>query len=57
MVLDAHIMLMDGPLTNLNEVTDRRQLLERVLALWENEGKTEDYNLRHPLPGGDPDRG
>jgi NitT/TauT family transport system ATP-binding protein len=43
LVLDAPVILMDEPLSNLNEVTEKRLLLDKILNLWELRAKTILY--------------
>ncbi|HLC27098.1 MAG TPA: ABC transporter ATP-binding protein [bacterium] len=43
LVLDADIMLMDEPLSNLNEITEKRQLMNEIARLWEVKRKTVIY--------------
>ncbi|MBI3014811.1 MAG: ABC transporter ATP-binding protein [Candidatus Tectomicrobia bacterium] len=43
LVLDADIMLMDEPLASLNEITEKRQLMNEIAHLWEVKRKTVVY--------------
>jgi ABC-type nitrate/sulfonate/bicarbonate transport system ATPase subunit len=43
LALDAEIMLMDEPLASLNEITDKRQLMGAISAIWEMKRKTVVY--------------
>jgi len=43
LVLDADIMLMDEPLASLNEITEKRQLMNEIAKLWELKRKTIIY--------------
>ena len=43
LALDADIMLMDEPLASLNEITDKRQLMSGISAIWEMKRKTVVY--------------
>jgi len=43
LVLDADIMLMDEPLASLNEITEKRQLMNEIAHLWEVKRKTVIY--------------
>lgn len=43
LALDSDIMLMDEPLASLNEITDKRQLMDGISAIWEMKRKTVIY--------------
>lgn len=43
LILDADIMLMDEPLASLNEITEKRQLMDAIAKLWEMKRKTVIY--------------
>lgn len=46
--LDSDVMLMDEPLASLNEVTDKRTLMEKIAQLWQVKRKTIVY-VTHSL--------
>ncbi|MBI2368697.1 MAG: ABC transporter ATP-binding protein [Deltaproteobacteria bacterium] len=43
LALDTPVILMDEPLSNLNEITEKRDLMEKILRLWELRRKTIVY--------------
>lgn len=43
LVLDAPVMLMDEPLASLNEVTDKAVMVDKILDVWRQRGKTVLY--------------
>lgn len=43
LVLDAPVMLMDEPLSSLNEVTDKTVMVEKILDVWRQRKKTVLY--------------
>jgi len=51
LVLDTDIVLMDEPLANLNEVTEKVSLMKQILKIWEMKKKTILY-VTHGLNEG-----